>query len=858
MLLVASLAWNFGQIENSYSSANITSDSTSFVDLGGLSGGNTGTIDHSHASGLISGHSGARGPGLVEIGGLVGELGFSNGTSGLIENSYATGSVISTGSNTAAGGLVGASLNNSITTQSYATGSVTAGGPSWDGGLVGVLFGGTISQSFATGSTTVGNGGDAGGLVGQMNSGTIFESYAKGAATGTSSTDVGGLVAHSYGGFIGQSYATGKVTGGSFSFAGGLAAENNSFTTSSYWDPQSTGQFKSAGGVPLSTFLLRLGVLPVGFDPAAWSENILVNGGYPYLRSIPLSSVIGGKIAGATVFADDNNNGLLDPSESFAITDDQGNFEPVGGTGPLVAYGGTDTFTGLSFKGILEAPSGSTRISPISTLVSSLEHQGVTTANVQVLAALSINPAVDITTFDPIAALLANNVDAARAYSANAEIMNTVTAIASALTGAGPIGQNSVQVFNALAALINNQGAAALNLADAAFVTQLIAAASAAVNHPVDPSFVSSVSRVIADTNAALEQDTSQLSGKALIDAVSGVERLTQGAISDALQKVAADPNILAAVVNAFTGSNLANALAPLSAGNNHAPSLATDSVPSHGIGELVATTGSNQPNMASGLLLFTDADLSDTHQVSAAIDQSSVQWMNPDGTTSSTTLPSDTTNALVHAIQAALLSDSTNGNIGEISWTFSAADHYFDFLAAGESLRATYNIAVSDNHGATSVEPVTIVMDGGNDNPTAVTDSNGVAKGATLSAAASVGVLANDTDPDVHDHLAVSAVSGLAASVGHVVKGTYGSLTLSADGSYDYTANKGALPAQIVAQDTFNYTVSDGHGGSSTSTLSIVVSNPDVSYQSGINTTLTGKSSMKKMCSTGRLGMMC
>lgn len=833
--------WNFGTIENSRSSANITSNTTSFVDLGGLSGGNTGTIDHSHASGTVSGHSGAYGSGLVEIGGLVGALGFG-ANAGLIENSYATGPVISTGSNTAAGGLVGAELSNSTILQSYATGSVTAGGPSWIGGLEGILFNGTIAQSFATGSTTVGFAGDAGGLVGQMNAGTIFESYAKGAATGASATDVGGLVAHSYGGTISQSYATGTITAVGSAIAGGLAAESSAFTTSSYWDYQSTGQLRSAGGVPEPTFFLKTGFLPVGFDPAAWAENVFLNGGYPYLRwQLGISKVIDGHISGATVFADDNNNGTLDPGEFFTITDTDGNFEPIGGTGPLVAYGGTDTFSGLSFKGILEAPAGSAMITPLSTLISLLQHQGASNADAQVLAAFSINPAVDLTTFDPIAALHANYFDAAQIYSTGAQIMNTVTTIASALTGAGPITQNSVQVFNALAALINYQGSVPINLSDPTYTTQLITAAAAALNHPLDPTLASSVASIIVAGNSILEQNASKLSGQDLIDAVSGIERLEQGAVSDALQKIAGDPSFLDIVVNTFTGSNLTNALTPQFNDGNHVPWLATDTVASHPMTEIAGKAGSNDLDATGGKLLFTDADLSDTHQVSAALNQSSIRWISADGSFSSTSLPPDTSDALIHAVQAALISDSTNGDIGEISWNFRAADHYFDFLAAGESLSAKFNIGVTDNHGATSVEAVTILINGANDNPTSVPDSNGVAKGATLSVAASVGVLANDTDPDIHDHLVVSAVNASASSVGHALKGAYGSLTLNADGSYAYTADKGALPGQIVAQDKFDYTVSDGHGGTNTSTLSIVVFNPGVIYQSGVNTALTG-----------------
>jgi Ca2+-binding RTX toxin-like protein len=126
---------------------------------------------------------------------------------------------------------------------------------------------------------------------------------------------------------------------------------------------------------------------------------------------------------------------------------------------------------------------------------------------------------------------------------------------------------------------------------------------------------------------------------------------------------------------------------------------------------------------------------------------------------------------------------------------------------------------------------------------PTAVADSNGTAKNNTLSVCAAGGVLANDSDPDVNDNgqLFVSQVNGSVANIGVAIGGTYGSLILNLDGSYTYAAYKGPLPAKIVAQDTFDYTVSDGHGGSDTSTLSIVAFNRGVHYQSGINTTLNG-----------------
>ena len=57
--------------------------------------------------------------------------------------------------------------------------------------------------------------------------------------------------------------------------------------------------------------------------------------------------------------------------------------------------------------------------------------------------------------------------------------------------------------------------------------------------------------------------------------------------------------------------------------------------------------------------------------------------------------------------------------------------------------------------------------------------DSNVTAKNSTLSVSAAQGVLANDTDPDVHDqgHLFVSGVNGSAANVGQAVAGSFGAV---------------------------------------------------------------------------------
>src|SRR5262249_30210073 len=69
--------------------------------------------------------------------------------------------------------------------------------------------------------------------------------------------------------------------------------------------------------------------------------------------------VVDGYVAGATIFADANNNGILDAGEAHAITNADGSFTLIGGSGSLVMSGGTDVSTGLAFHGVLRAPEDS-------------------------------------------------------------------------------------------------------------------------------------------------------------------------------------------------------------------------------------------------------------------------------------------------------------------------------------------------------------------------------------------------------------------------------------------------------------------------------------------------------------------
>ncbi|WP_265530668.1 Ig-like domain-containing protein [Sphingomicrobium marinum] len=118
-----------------------------------------------------------------------------------------------------------------------------------------------------------------------------------------------------------------------------------------------------------------------------------------------------------------------------------------------------------------------------------------------------------------------------------------------------------------------------------------------------------------------------------------------------------------------------------------------------------------------------------------------------------------------------------------------------------------------------------TITIDVRDDVPTATADVDSVTEGADTSG----NVLPNDV-LGADGAAPGGAVTGVAAGndisnpvsgdVGVAVAGTYGTLTLNADGSYTYEAD----PNVGDVQDVFVYTITDGDGDTSTVTLTINV----------------------------------
>ncbi|RUW63878.1 VCBS domain-containing protein [Mesorhizobium sp. M7A.F.Ca.US.008.03.1.1] len=177
-------------------------------------------------------------------------------------------------------------------------------------------------------------------------------------------------------------------------------------------------------------------------------------------------------------------------------------------------------------------------------------------------------------------------------------------------------------------------------------------------------------------------------------------------------------------------------------------------------------------------------------------------------------------------------------------AWTYTASSAHNEFVG-GTTYTDTFDVVSADGTHTS----VTVNILGTNDNgaPVAVADTNWAkedtntnATGNVLQTLVHVGAPSGtfsdhaDTDPDA-DTLAVSALSGgIDNGATFTRTGTYGSLVITkATGAYTYTlanaqANVQALAAGQTVTDSFTYTVSDGHGGTSSANLAVTVFGTD------------------------------
>src|ERR1700754_1207888 len=195
-----------------------------------------------------------------------------------------------------------------------------------------------------------------------------------------------------------------------------------------------------------------------------------------------------------------------------------------------------------------------------------------------------------------------------------------------------------------------------------------------------------------------------------------------------------------------------------------------------------------------SGSIAFTDVETADTHTAS----------FMPDGSGYVGTFSLDPV--------------SESGGSGSLAWHYSVDNTDIQFLAQGQTLVQTYSVTVTDDHGASTLQTVTIAIDGTNDAPTAVNDTvitDAGPNGTVIIAPWALG--ANDTDPDTIDHVSANSIG---TSTGGSAGGAFGFAFFTDDATLD---------------GSFTYDATDGHATSSNFATVNVVNNATTT------TTLTG-----------------
>ena len=146
--------------------------------------------------------------------------------------------------------------------------------------------------------------------------------------------------------------------------------------------------------------------------------------------------------------------------------------------------------------------------------------------------------------------------------------------------------------------------------------------------------------------------------------------------------------------------------------GTNDLPTIDTTS---DGFAEFSNQTGYGALHDAAGTISFTDVDLTDRPVASAAF--SSFSFLNAYGVDVTSHLSAEQL-AAIAAVDGPLTVLQTPGNTndGSASWSYSAPDNAFDFLADGEILTLTYTATVDDGHGGVATKPITVTVTGSND----------------------------------------------------------------------------------------------------------------------------------------------
>jgi VCBS repeat-containing protein len=264
--------------------------------------------------------------------------------------------------------------------------------------------------------------------------------------------------------------------------------------------------------------------------------------------------------------------------------------------------------------------------------------------------------------------------------------------------------------------------------------------------------------------------------------------------------------------------------------GTNDEPTVTATS---DAFAELSNSTGVGAFRVAAGTITFADVDLTDRPVASAAFGTFSYQNASHVNVTSLLTATQLAAIANVE-VPLAVVQAAGNTNNGSASWSYSAPDSAFDFLADGETLALTYTATVNDGHGGVVTSPITITVTGSNDTaeitsePQTATLSESALGGETLAGSAGGAITFIDVDlTDTHTAtikgVSVTGVAtGLANGVidlGWLQLGYLSDSTNGVQGAQNWSFSAPQSAFDYLADGetvTLTYTVevSDHHGG--------------------------------------------
>ncbi|PZV24119.1 MAG: hypothetical protein DCF12_17850 [Snowella sp.] len=149
---------------------------------------------------------------------------------------------------------------------------------------------------------------------------------------------------------------------------------------------------------------------------------------------------------------------------------------------------------------------------------------------------------------------------------------------------------------------------------------------------------------------------------------------------------------------------------------------------------------------------------------------------------------------------------------VGQVSFSGTSINYSpngkFQSLGTGATATDNFSYTVSDGKGGTATAPVSIIVTGVNDAPTAINQSGSTNQNQAVTFLSS-NLLIGAIDPDVGDVLKVTSVT-------QAVNGT---VVLNSSGNAVFTPT-----TNFTGNGSFNYVVSDGKGGATSAKVNVVV----------------------------------